>query len=114
MRRLLSLSLLPLLLLALGALPAAADSMRRPAVARGVAPHALHHGRRAAGVSFFAPAIWDQGDWVSAVAPRALVVLTFAPAPAPAPAAAPPHAKVEITAHGVTVVRGPGTHHLAP
>ena len=122
MRRSLSLGLL---LVALSALPAAAGSRGGAHVFFG-----FHHGHFAKHFMtfhtrsrFFGPWGsgwgWGGGDWAdwdggaAGGGPGTVILLAGGPPAAyapPAPAAAPAEATVETEA-GVTVVRGPGTHH---
>ena len=113
--------LLPLLLLAL---PAAAGGGHASSAMHSSAMHAAHmHGfhvghfhnfQRFAGSSFFAPLAWGWDDWdgaPSAVGGQPMVmVLNLAPPAPPAAAAAAPRSSITKEA-GVTVIRGPGTHH---
>jgi hypothetical protein len=121
------LPLLLALLLILPAFPAAAEhngSAGAPHV------HGFHHGHafhfRGFRGSPFANGFggwgyfpdWDWGwggDWAAnggnAVAPPAPA---FLPPPRPAGYAADTRPSVETTAQGVTIIRGPGSHHLAP
>jgi hypothetical protein len=108
---------LALLLLALLAVPAAADGGRPMHVFRGVHPHRLHDLRNGASASFFQPYLWDWSDWSgagpAAGPPGNVIVLNLAPAAAPAKPA-DGRSSVETTADGVIVIRGPGTRHTAP
>ncbi len=109
MRRLLSLSLL--MLFALAAWPAAAQTARAPAVFRGAPTHARPRLLQR-GAAFLAPDFYDEAEWAGVAPPQNLIVFTLAPPPAPPPP--PARATVETTAQGVTVFRGPGTLHAAP
>ncbi|HZB90417.1 MAG TPA: hypothetical protein VE397_03180 [Stellaceae bacterium] len=70
---------------------------------------------------FFAPFAWGWGDWAdwdggpAGGAPGSVVVLAMAPPAPPAPARSRMEARpsVENTEAGVTIVRGPGSHHSA-
>jgi hypothetical protein len=112
MRRSLSLGLL---LVALSALPATAGS--RGAKHGFFGFHEGHFARHfttfRTGSRFFARWGsgwgWDGGDWDGGPAGGAETMIVLAGAP-PASPAAPAQATVETEA-GVTVVRGPGTHH---
>lgn len=136
MYRPLSLSLL--LLVALGAAPAVAGGRSGGHVSFGFHSghasgfHGSHffagqfghpfHSQQFGQSRFFAPFAWGDwgwGDWADwdgggGGGPGSVVVLAMAP-PAP-PAAARPQtearASVETTTAGVTIIRGPGSHHL--
>ena len=115
MRRSLSLGLL---LVALSALPAAAGSRGGGHVFFGFheGHFAQHFATFRTGSRFFAP--WGWGDWADwdggptgGGGAETMIVLAGGPPAAGAPPpAAPARATVETEA-GVTVLRGPGTHH---
>lgn len=117
MRRPLSLALL---LVALSALPAAArDSIH---VSFGFHPHFVRHfpiiSYRFREARYFAPFGWGWGladwdNWGGAPwgGPGTVIVLAGTPPVAYAPPPPPAQATVETEA-GVTVFRGPGSHHV--
>jgi hypothetical protein len=124
MRRFLSPALLALPLFVLTALPARADGgfhvfrgshFRRFAHVRRF--DTFHHFQRFGAAPFVAPFFWDWADEegppvIAGGGPGAVIVLNLA---RPATARPPPPARTMVeTSHGVTVVRGPGSHHFAP
>jgi len=102
-------------------LPAIAQPMhpmgRRPELFR-VAPRHLHffHHRSAARFSYPLDYFGDDlGYEPPPAAPEVIVALPpAAPAPAPVTSERDERATVETTPSGVTIVRGPGSHHMAP